>query len=314
MVAVKPLLVVNPHAAGRKSGRAYAAAAEAVDALLGPVDAAFTVRRGHGVELARTGAEEGRDLIIAVGGDGTLSEVVNGVMLSSRAGAVRVGLVAQGTGGDFRRSLGLEHGLSHYLEAIGSGRERPVDVGRLTYRDDDGTTKERFFINIVSAGLGGLVDRYVASAPAWVPGSIAYYHAALRAIVHCPEARVRSRSVLDGIEEERVLPAYVVAVCNGAFFGSGMHMAPMARVDDGVFEVVSVTQPKRLKMFQKSRTIYTGAHLREPGVVHFSCQSVTLDVEDEHHRSRFPLDVDGEPIGGVPVTVQVLPGALTLRA
>jgi diacylglycerol kinase (ATP) len=311
---MKPLLVVNPHAAGRKAGRAYATAAEAVDAVLGPVDAAFTVRRGHGIELAREAAEQGRELIVAVGGDGTFSEVVNGVMLSGRAAEVRIGLVAQGTGGDFRRSLGIDHGLRQYLEAIASGRERKVDVGRLTYRDDDGSTKQRFFVNIVSAGMGGLVDRYVEATPGWIPGSVAYYAAALRAIVRCPEAQVRSQSVLDGQEEERTLPARVIAVCNGSYFGSGMHMAPMARVDDGVLEVVSVTQPTRLKMFQKSRTIYSGAHLLEPGIVHFSCQRIELSVDDERHRRLFPLDVDGEAIGGVPLTAEVLPGALTLRA
>ena len=93
-----------------------------------------------------------------------------------------------------------------------------------------------------------------------------------------------------------------------------MHMAPMARVDDGTLEVVSVTQPTRLQMFQKSRTIYSGAHLPLPGVAHFSCQRIELDVENERHRRLFLLDVDGEAIGGVPLTAEVLPGALTLRA
>lgn len=311
---MKPLLVVNPRAAGRSSGKAYAAAAAAVARALGPVDAVFTEGRGHGVELARAGAEDGRELIVAVGGDGTLSEVVNGVMLSGRADTVRVGLVAQGTGGDFRRSLGLEHGLQHYLDAIASGRERTVDVGRLCYRDDDGGVKERYFVNIVSAGMGGLVDRYVEATPAWVGGGLAYYLAALRAILRCPEARVRCRTVLAGREEERTLPARVVAVCNGAYFGSGMHMAPMARLDDGVLEVVSVTQPTRLQMLLKSRTIYSGAHLRIRGVEHFGCQRLELDVEDMRHRRLFLLDVDGEPIGRVPLTIEVLVRALTLRA
>jgi diacylglycerol kinase (ATP) len=106
----------------------------------------------------------------------------------------------------------------------------------------------------------------------------------------------------------------VVAVCNGAYFGSGMHMAPMARFDDGVLEVVTVTQPTRLQMLLKSRTIYSGAHLLLPGVEHFSCQRLELDVEDMRHRRLFLLDVDGEPIGGVPMTAEVLPRALTLRA
>jgi diacylglycerol kinase (ATP) len=309
---VKPLLIVNPRAAGSRTGASFSAAAAAVRETLGPVDAAFTEYSGHGVQLARLAAEGGRELIVAVGGDGTLSEVVNGVLQSGLE--PRVGFIAAGTGGDFRRSVGVGPSVEECLRAIASGRERRIDVGRLTYRDTgDGAMKERYFLNIVSAGMGGLVDRYVENTPAWVGGRLGYYAATLRAIYRCPESWLHCVVTTDGRHEERMLLARVLAVCNGAYFGSGMHMAPMAQVDDGVLEVVSVTQPTRLHMLVRSRSIYDASHFRFAGVEHLRCQRIEIDLEDEAARPLFLLDVDGEALGGLPMSAEVVPAALVLR-
>jgi len=308
---MKPLLVVNPSAAGSRTGRAFADTAAVVERALGAVDAVFTERHGHAIELARAGAEAGRELVVAVGGDGTLSEVVNGVMQAG--GPACVGFIPQGTGGDFRRSLGRGHGLQESLTALASGGERRIDLGRLAYTDFDGATRDRYFINIVSAGLGGLVDRYVVAMPAWVGGRLGYYAAALRAFAVCPQARLRCRFTRDGQTQERELRARVIAVCNGAYFGSGMYMAPMALVDDGRLEVVAVAQPTWLHMVLRSRRIYDGSHLAIRGVEHFACQRIDLDVVDEKVRRRHLLDVDGDALGRLPLSIEVLPGALALR-
>lgn len=310
---MKPLLIVNPEAAGRRAGVAFRAAGDAVRAALGPFEVAFTEHRGHAAQLAQLGAEGGRELIVAVGGDGTLSEVANGVLRSGSD--TRVGLIAAGTGGDFRRSLGIGPTLQECLDAISSGRERRVDVGRLIYRElRDDMPVERYFVNIVSAGMGGLVDRYVETLPGWLGGHLGYYLAALGAIYRCPESWLYARLHLDGRVEERPLLARVLAVCNGAYFGSGMHMAPMAKVDDGILEVLSVTQPTRLHMLLKSRSIYAGGHLAFDGVEHLRCQRIELDIEDDRARPLFLLDVDGEALGLLPLSIDVVPRALVLRA
>src|SRR4051812_4506002 len=109
----RPLLVVNPASGGGKTGKTFDAMLSTIRASLGEVDVARTQGRGHAIELARSGVKDGHPLIVAVGGDGTLHEVVNGVM--DAGGKARVGLIAQGTGGDFRKTLGLEHRLDHYL-------------------------------------------------------------------------------------------------------------------------------------------------------------------------------------------------------
>jgi diacylglycerol kinase (ATP) len=303
---VKPLLVVNPRSGGGRTGAILPDLRATVERRLGDVDVALTERTGHAIELAEAAAREGRELVIAVGGDGTFSEVVNGVL---RGGPeTRVGLVGQGTGGDFRKTLGIEHRLDRYLDAIASGNERTIDVGKARFRGADGD-EERWFVNILSAGMGGLVDEYVASASRTLGGTAAYFLASTKALV-----RIRRGNLRCTIDGETVrLRSYMIAVCNGRYFGSGMHVAPMAMIDDGKLEVVSMDAPSKLAFAAFSRKIYDGSHLRSSDVKHFSCTRVEMDLDNEDARETFRLDVDGEPLGGLPLSVEIVPRAITLR-
>ena len=113
---------------------------------------------------------------------------------------------------------------------------------------------------------------------------------------------------------QRTVDTYMIAICNGRYFGSGMHVAPMAAADDGRFEVVSLDAPSKLAFATFSRRIYEGKHLSSPGVQHFACDRIAIDLENESARGVFLLDVDGEPLGGLPLEVELVPKALTLRA
>jgi diacylglycerol kinase family enzyme len=118
---------------------------------------------------------------------------------------------------------------------------------------------------------------------------------------------------LDGERHERTVDTYMIAICNGRYFGSGMDVAPMAKPDDGRFEVVSMDAPGKLAFAAVSRRIYEGKHLGAPGVQHFACDRITIDLENERARGVFLLDVDGEPLGGLPLEVELVKKALTLR-
>jgi diacylglycerol kinase (ATP) len=315
---VKPLLVVNPRSGGGATGRTFGAMKETIERALGPVDVAMTERAGHGIELAREGALAGHPLVIAVGGDGTLHEVVNGIMqakggasgANGRAAAVQLGMIAQGTGGDFRKALGLEHRLDKYLDALGSGRERALDVGKFT----GGGKTDHYFINILSAGMGGLVDRYVADASRMLGGTAAYFGASVKALLNARLGNLKCTVTSDGKTETHQIRSFMIAICNGSYFGSGMHVAPMAKVDDGILEVVALGATSKLGFAMTSRGIYTGSHIGQAGTVHLRGQKIVLDIANDDARDVFLLDVDGEPMGGLPLTVEVLPKALTLRA
>lgn len=305
---MKPLCVVNPKSGGGKTEKIFPAIRSAIEASLGPVEIAMTERAKHGVDLAREGAEAGHPLVIAIGGDGTINEVVNGLMLANKK--AQLGVVGQGTGGDFRKSLEIEHRLDKYLDAIKKERTRRLDVGKMT--SPDGTT--RYFMNILSAGMGGLVDQYVASASRALGGTAAYFLASVRALVNIKPGRLVCRLTLDGETREERLETLMLAVCNGRYFGSGMMVAPMAAVDDGTFEVVSMGAASKLGFAMTSKKIYTGEHLSLPGTKHFRCQKIEIALTNDDAKDVFLIDLDGEPLGGLPITIEMVPGALELRA
>jgi len=312
---VRPLVIVNPRSGGRARdpGSRYWADLRAVlERRLGPTDVAFTGHAGHAIDLARQAAGAGRELVIAVGGDGTLHEVANGVLAAGTGAAV--GYIGHGTGGDFRRTLGIHHRLDAYVAAIADGRHRRIDVGKVRYRTPGGMIEERWFINILSAGMGGLVDRYVAETTKAFGAKAAYLWASTRALATCRRARVRCGTTLGGSREERRVDTFLIAVCNGRYFGGGMHEAPMAAPDDGRFEVISIDAQSKLAFPGAMNRIYGGQHVGATGVAHFGCDTLAMDLEDERARTVFLLDVDGESLGGLPIEVTLVPKALTIRA
>jgi YegS/Rv2252/BmrU family lipid kinase len=312
---MKPLVVVNPRSGGGATGRTFGAMKPVIERALGPFESVMTERAGHGIELAREGALAGHPLVIALGGDGTIHEVVNGIMQAkggaygTKADDVRFGVIGQGTGGDFRKTLGVEHRLDRYLEAIASGKERKLDVGRFS----GGGKAGHYFVNILSAGMGGLVDRYVADAPRLFGGTAAYFGASLKALVAARLGHVRCTVTREGKTEEHRIKSFMIAICNGRYFGSGMQIAPMADPEDGVFEIVALGATSKLGFSVYSREIYTGAHMKRPTTVHLRGEKIVLELVNDDAKSVFLLDVDGEPMGGLPLTVEVVPKALTLR-
>ena len=307
------LLIVNPKSGASKTTPALSQILAAVEKALGDVVIRYTARQGHARELAAEGAREGHELIVAVGGDGTFSEVANGVLMADGAEPA-IGLINVGTGGDFRRSLGIGPSHEQCLDALTLGRERLLDVGRASFLGPDGTPVDQYFVNVLSAGLGGLVDRYVASAPSFLGGRLAYYLASLRAVAVGKERPVTARITWEGQTREEIIPAYVIAICNGRWFGGGMDIAPMALPDDGRLEVLTVTERNRIYLAAKIRKIYPGRHLEEPTVHHFPCQRIELRLADEAANRRYLLDVDGDPLGSLPLTIEVVPRRLRVRA
>jgi diacylglycerol kinase family enzyme len=225
-----------------------------------------------------------------------------------------VGIVGQGTGGDFRRSLGIEHRLDRYLEAIASGKERRVDAGRATFEvPGTGATAQRWFVNVLSAGLGGLVDKFV-EAKSSLPPTLKYAVASARAIAKSEPASLVITTTLDGERTERRIDAWMLAVCNGTSFGSGMRVAPRAALDDGRFDVVALSGKTRFGVALAGRAMYSGAHLGREDYTHFLCDKVEITLAPGAQGRPFLLDVDGEPLGAVPLRIEVAPGALRLRA
>jgi len=319
LTANRPLFIVNPAAGRGKTGRTWPQMKATIEAKLGPIDVSFTDAPGHGITLAREAADAGRALVVAVGGDGTFHEVINGVAegppASGAKRATDVGILAQGTGGDFRRTLGLEHRLDRYLDALAGARSRPLDLGKATFIGRDGTPTTRWFVNVLSAGMGGLVDQYVQESGRALGNAAAYWFASLRALMTIDAGRLRCTvTAADGTETVHEIASYMVAICNGRYFGSGMHVAPMADPADGLFELVALPAGSKVGFTVRSQRIYDGSHIGQPGTIHLRGRKFHLELIDDRAKETFLLDVDGEPLGRLPLTIEVVPNALHVRA
>ena len=309
---MNPLFIVNPRSGGGRTGEVFESMRRPIERIVGAFDVAFTEGPRHASDIAEEAAMAGRETVVAVGGDGSIHEVTCGLMIARERGktGTTLGVLGQGTGGDFRRTLGLEHRLDRYCEAIAGGRTRDVDVGRFTYASFDGGEKTAYFINILSAGMGGLVDRHVAAMSRSMGGTLAYFVASLRGLVESRIGHLACTVRHQG--EERVVRFATrnIAICNGRYFGSGMHVAPMADPFDGQLEIVSLGDAPKVKFALASSRIYSGKHLESPDVLHFSCDRIRVELENREAEEQFLLDVDGEALGKLPITVDVVRGAL----
>lgn len=308
----RPLLVVNPASCGGRTGRIFDRLLRPVERALGPIDARLTTCPGDGRRIAREAALEGRRRIVAVGGDGTFSEVASGV-LEAQSGAA-VGLIHQGTGGDYRRSLGIEHRLDAYLAALARNEPRAVDAGRVEFTDVEGRPASRFFVNVLSFGMGGLVDKYVGESGRALGGQAAYFVASLKALAVGALGRLECEVEHEGERRPVRMQTRNLAVCLGRWFGGGMHVAPGASLDDGLFDVVAIGGERRLPVLGLSSALYKGEHLTRPDVHHLRASALDIRLHNEADADRFLLDVDGEYAGRGPLRVTLLPKALRVLA
>jgi diacylglycerol kinase (ATP) len=333
----RPIAIANPSAGRGRAGRALPHIFALLEATLGRLDTYVTTCAGEARQAAAAAADERRPLVVSIGGDGTLNEIVNGLLGGAGSGGAdapahgaaapsaasllpALGIVATGTGGDYVRSFGVGKRPDDWLAVIAGGAERVVDAGLATFVGPDGAPTARYWANVLSAGIGGLVDRYSATAPGFLGGRVAYGQATLRAIFTCRRRRLLCRyEGADGSHGERRLDAHAVAICNGRTFGGGMNVAPMASLDDGLLDVIVFEPGTRWRMIRSFPTLYAGTHLDVPGVSHFTCRTLELvpagPMKGRRPRAGlFPLDVDGDALGDVPLRVEVLPAALRVRA
>jgi YegS/Rv2252/BmrU family lipid kinase len=301
-------VVVNPAAGGGRLSAAWPDLEAMLVARFGALSVLRTSGPGEGKRLAELHVRNGAELVIAAGGDGTANEVVDGLLTAG--GAPPLGVIAVGTGRDFIRTLGGHADLRAAVEAIGSGRTRRIDAGRVTFHADDGTETSRHFLNVASMGVSGPTVRAVnrSKQGRQVHGKLAFYYHTVAEMLKYRTQRVRVR--FDDGETIEVETALVV-VANGRFFGSGMMIAPDAAIDDGLFDVLVYRAEGKLKMVLDFNLIYRGAHTRLPRVTMRRCRSVTVEPVIESDAAL--LEVDGEGPGRIPARFEVLPGALTLR-
>ena len=307
----KVLVVANPKSGGGSTAKRLPDIERALRRYGLQYTLATTDRPGHATEIAASAKAHDVDVIAVVGGDGTLNEVVQAYMAKDGAAVdgPDLALVPSGSGGDFRRTLGLSGSVDEAVARIRYGQRHPCDFGVLELHDNAGKRALRAFINVASFGVGGLVDRIVNDSPKWMGGRAAFFLGALRATLQYKNAGVRVR--IDGAPFYEG-PIFNVAIANGRFFGGGMKVAPHADHADGRFEVIALGDLVVSDVVALSAKIYAGSHLGATGVSVGAGK--VIEAEPLHAWAKVLLDVDGETPGRLPLRASIRERGITLRA
>jgi diacylglycerol kinase (ATP) len=236
-----------------------------------------------------------------VGGDGSVNEVVNGLLPSDD---VELAVIPRGTGWDFVRTFDIPRDLDGAIDVALGGVVREIDLGTARYRTWAGDEATSTFANVASAGISGAIARRANESSKALGGKISYYWATLAVFVGWQTGEMRV--TVDG--ESRSGKMIDAMICNGRYLGGGMMMCPDAEPDDGAFDVLTIGDvTKRDLAFVLPKT-YKGKHLPHPRLELLRGSVVTVESEEP-----LPIEVDGEQPGTTPARFEVVPRALKLR-
>ncbi len=303
----RPYVILNPRAASGKAKRRWRSLQPLLDDALGPFETRFTEAPNHATELTRQALGSGADLVVGIGGDGTFNEVVNGYFEAGRpvSADASLALCPLGTGGDFRRSAGIPPSTGDAVEAIVNQPARRVDACRIVLSTADGGTVERYFANVTSFGMGGSVSvsaksNFLTS----VNGRAAFLWATTATLL-----RFRAKDVTLTLDDTREVRARFlqIALGNGAYQGGGMNVCPLAKLDSGCMEVTTIGDVGFLEFLLSLPLLYSGRVYTSPKCTHFRAKRITADSPES-----VLAEVDGEAVGQLPASAEVLPGALLL--
>jgi len=307
-----PLVIVNPTSASGTTGSAWPRIASDLSSQFGPFTNVFTSKRGDALNLAVQACRKGVTFIIACGGDGTISEVANGILNSGKD--VELGILPSGTGGDFRRTLEIPSQSRTAARILRTGRTRRIDVGRVSFVANNGEETTRYFLGVASCGLSTkVIERVKREGSNWLPSNWLGGRASFGASLIQTAMRSEGTQIVVKLDEshERHLSVVNFCVANARYFGGGMKIAPSAKLVDGKFDVVSVGDLSALKIMTSAPRLYLGSHLSMSEVSHTLAKKVVVRAASRD--KEIALEIDGELPGCLPATFQIVPQALRLR-
>ncbi len=301
----KMLLIANP-TSGRGKEPMLPALTKALSDRGLAHDVVETRGPGHAIALARDAVtKQGVKMVVAVGGDGTIHEVVNGLVdpeTGVRADGIALGIVPAGSGSDFCRTFGLPRDPVKLAEHLDGDTTYTIDVGRLRYIGRDGQETARVFANITEIGFGADVTDRSNGLPRQLGGS-KYMIGTLFSL-----RRLQATQATVTIDHTEVSePMSWIIVANGQFFGGNTHIAPRALPDSGTFNV-QIWRGGRKELLEPLLKTRTGEHLSSPNVREY--QSASIKIESEQ---PMLIEADGEVLGTTPATIEVMPKVLDVK-
>ena len=299
---MKTVFLVNPASDNGATGRRWPEVFRRASVAGLEGDALLSERPGHLGELAREAALAGAELLVVVGGDGSVNEVANGLV--GLPVTPELAVIPRGTGWDFVRTHGIPRSVDDAVQVALTGEARTVDAGRVVYRAWDGGERDAVFANVASAGMSGAIAQRANETTKALGGKVSYLWATLAVFAGWSAGTLRV--AVDG--ERREGPMFDVIVGIGRFLGGGMKMLPEAEPGDGLFDVLTIGDITKRDLLLTMPKIYRGTHLPHPKAELLRGAVVTIESDEP-----LPIELDGEQPGTTPVRFETVAGALRVR-
>jgi YegS/Rv2252/BmrU family lipid kinase len=298
------VFVVNPASANGSTRRRWPEIAhQAAEAgLVGP--ALLSEGPGQIADLARRACEDGARLVVAVGGDGTVNEAVNGLMAVDPERRAELATIPRGTGKDFARSFGIPTAVAKALAIARDGATRTADAGRATFVEWDGSPAESYFANFAGAGISGAVAARANTSSKALGGKVAFFRATTSVFMRWQNTDYEVR--IDGARRSGRMLEVIAAI--GHQLAGGMRLAPEADPADGLFDIVLIGDATKLDFVRTLPRIYRGTYLPHPRAEVVRGRRLQIETA-----TPLPIALDGEQPGTTPAVFEIVPGALRLR-
>jgi diacylglycerol kinase (ATP) len=268
-----------------------------------------TLTQHDAVLLASKATDKHFDVVMAAGGDGTVHQVLNGIV-EGREGARNLpvlGIIPIGSGNDFARALKLEAKADKIIELLKRHQPRKIDLGKITYHPElNSDTKEsRYFINEVDVGIGPEVVKKVMSSDRPFGPAVAYYLAILTAFITFKPLHARIKTPTWNWEGK----IRTLAIANGNYYGHGLCISPDSKPDDGRFGTFICSGVSVFDFIRYSETMKKGKYVRIPEIMYNEADAIELTSSQ-----KVPVEADGEILGYLPAKIEMLPLHLNVLA
>ncbi|MDH4199835.1 MAG: diacylglycerol kinase family lipid kinase [Spirochaetia bacterium] len=311
---MKTMAIVNPASANGRTGKLWPSLQMKLEAAIGSFDFEFTEKQKPASVIASSALKHGFERLVSVGGDGTLSETVNGYFANDKPVNPKAVLafIMHGTGGDFKKTFDMRGNYDTDILRLMDNNIRPVDIGKITSTNAAQKKATRYFINIASFGMGGQIVENMNHIKflKLFGGKAAFYIVTLLTMLTYKNRLVQLQMNDETGEPDKIVETKIrnVAIANARFHGGGMMIAPDAQIDDGLLDVVVLGDMNFLQTLSLSGRIYRGKHPGHPLIKTYKTKRVSV-------KSWYPLtiDADGDVFGSLPASFEVIPRALRLQ-
>lgn len=299
---MKVFYIINPVSGAGRARKIWYENLRKVEKYTPDMTWRFTEEPLHAQILAKEACDKGWKKIVSVGGDGTLNEVVNGIMESDKRNQVYLGILSLGTGSDFIKSLGIPLNIDEMLDVIAAGKPKTIDVGYCEFTGKNGQKMKRYFINIADFGIGGETVAKVNATTKIFGGFFSFFYGTVSTLLSYTDKKVTF--TIDGKKRRENIT--LVAMANGKFFGGGMCIAPEADMSDGLFDVVKIRDARLLDFLKYGIYIYRGIKITGDERIEYMRAKKVEALSDE----EVLIDMDGEQPGKLPAVFEIFPSSL----